>query len=753
MSEGKVFDLQALVALQAAYQTETSAPAPASSSLEQPSSQILSDVLTAASSGDLYKLTAYGAKYDLDVGDYDRRTALHLAASEGHTVLVAYLISRKVNVNCEDRWGNTPLREALRSNHLDCVKILKQAGATMGATSDMDAEIFRAASTNDVKGLQALVDAGGNVNCKDYDGRTPLHVAVSDGHKEVVMFLLSRNADPNALDRWENTPLSDAMRVGIRVGKDEITELLLSNGAKPHERENEQLSPHFPVLYGIMQVICIILFGIFVQYGPGAASVTPGSAEYPGDTAEEQAKSAQVLVDDFGKRYPLFQDIHVMIFVGFGYLMTFLRKYGYTAVGFTLLIGAFVMQWHIINEEFWHAVFKNKWHYIQINIGDFIRADFSAAAVLITFGALIGKTSPTQMLCIAIFEVIFYNINENIALHIGVSDVGGSYVIHMFGAYFGLACSKVLSPASASGRSDNAPVYHSDLFAMIGTVYLWMYWPSFNAGPQTGVPVQRAVVNTLLSMSGSCGAGFLFSKVLRVDKKFNMVDIQNATLAGGVAIGAVADMLVYPVGAILIGAAGGIISVVGYNKITPYLEGKLGLHDTCGIHNLHGMPSLISAISACIIAAAAQEVAYGADLSGVYVKRPSRSATEQAQMQTAFLFITLGISMLGGAFTGFIAKQQWFDPMFDGHLFLDMESWEVPHLETPYYFDQRGEVGRKAIQNDEKQGGADNRTVDARTGQKSEHAVHGDAFAQIVDRLDVIMSEISIGRLQKAKTK
>jgi hypothetical protein len=211
-------------------------------------------------------------------------------------------------------------------------------------------------------------------------------------------------------------------------------------------------------------------------------------------------------------------------------------------------------------------------------------------------------------------------------------------------------------------------------------------------------------------------------------------------------------MLVYPVGAILIGAAGGFISVVGYNKITPFLEGRFGLHDTCGIHNLHGMPSLISAISACIIAAAAKESAYGADLAGVYIKRPDRSAVDQSHAQVAFLFITLGISMFGGAFTGFIAKQTWFDPMFDGHLFLDMESWEVPHLETPYYFDQRGEVGRKAIHDEDKQAHATHKPV-AAAGQKSEHVFHGDAFSQIVDRLDVIMSEITLGRLEKAKSK
>jgi len=49
---------------------------------------------------------------------------------------------------------------------------------------------------------------------------------------------------------------------------------------------------------------------------------------------------------------------------------------------------------------------------------------------------------------------------------------------------------------------------------------------------------------------------------------------------------------------------------------------------------------------------------------------------------------------VSGIIVGWVATYSFFDPMHDGHLFLDEESWEVPHLETPYYFDRRGEVGR-----------------------------------------------------------
>jgi ammonium transporter Rh len=44
----------------------------------------------------------------------------------------------------------------------------------------------------------------------------------------------------------------------------------------------------------------------------------------------------------------VFQDVHVMIFVGFGFLMTFLKKYGYGAVGYNFFISSLAIQWYII---------------------------------------------------------------------------------------------------------------------------------------------------------------------------------------------------------------------------------------------------------------------------------------------------------------------------------------------------------------------------------------------------------------------
>jgi ammonium transporter Rh len=52
----------------------------------------------------------------------------------------------------------------------------------------------------------------------------------------------------------------------------------------------------------------------------------------------------------------VFMDIHSMMFIGFGFLMTFLKRYGYSAVGFNFLIAAYVLEWSILVRGWFHSV-------------------------------------------------------------------------------------------------------------------------------------------------------------------------------------------------------------------------------------------------------------------------------------------------------------------------------------------------------------------------------------------------------------
>lgn len=142
-------------------------------------------------------------------------------------------------------------------------------------------------------------------------------------------------------------------------------------------------------------------------------------------------------------------------------------------------------------------------------------------------------------------------------------DVGGSTAIHTFGAYFGLAVSFVLSkkckPSSAAQTS-----YGNIIFSLIGTLFLWMYWPSFNAGffPENGFQRSLIIGNTIISLTGSCLSTLVATSLFR--KKFNMEDILNATLAGGVIIGAPAGVVANLGVSLTIGIIGGLVSSIGY---------------------------------------------------------------------------------------------------------------------------------------------------------------------------------------------
>lgn len=84
-------------------------------------------LIWAASAGDIdeiQRLEAMGA--DLNASDYDGRTAIHLAASEGQLEVVKYFMNKNVNLSPKDRWGGTPLKDAKKGKHTKVVELLEK---------------------------------------------------------------------------------------------------------------------------------------------------------------------------------------------------------------------------------------------------------------------------------------------------------------------------------------------------------------------------------------------------------------------------------------------------------------------------------------------------------------------------------------------------------------------------------------------------------------------------------------------------
>lgn len=134
----------------------------------------------------------------------------------------------------------------------------------------------------------------------------------------------------------------------------------------------------------------IAIFGVWFTY----ATVTEGDIE-------------------IHRQYNYFRDVNIMIFFGFGFLMTFLRKYAYSAIGYTFLVSALVIQWSIILQAFAQTIATSpiKFSTVPIDMNFLTNGLFCAAAVMISYGAILGKVTPLQMVFIALIEPMFYWLN------------------------------------------------------------------------------------------------------------------------------------------------------------------------------------------------------------------------------------------------------------------------------------------------------------------------------------------------------
>jgi ammonium transporter Rh len=201
----------------------------------------------------------------------------------------------------------------------------------------------------------------------------------------------------------------------------------------------------------------------------------------------------------------------------------------------------------------------------------FTTASYAVAGTLIGYGAVLGRVGPKDLMLMAMVKITGYTLSEQIIYKmVGAIDVGGSMTIHTFGATYGLVVSLFLSSA-VKPESKPKVTYNANIFALIGTLFLWMYWPSFNFGyfANTDFNKTQIISNTILSLTGSCLSSFMTSSF--ISSKFTMEHILNATLAGGVIIGAASSLLYHPGGALAIGFGAGIISTLGFMYLSPYL--------------------------------------------------------------------------------------------------------------------------------------------------------------------------------------
>ncbi|WP_084145895.1 ammonium transporter family protein [Anaerovorax odorimutans] len=322
--------------------------------------------------------------------------------------------------------------------------------------------------------------------------------------------------------------------------------------------------------------------------------------------------------------------ILAMLLLGFGFLMVFIRNYGFSAITGTYMLVAAALPVYlglksmgILSEE----VIKAD------SVEAFIFAELAAAAGLIAMGAILGRIRVYQYAILGALIVPFYMLNEWLVLDGGLGitegfvDAGGSIVIHAFGAYFGMGLILVLNTKNKNVKIESDAT--SDRFSMIGSMILWIFWPSFCSALVPEAQFGQTVVNVILALCGATLCTYITGSILR--KKIAIADIANATLAGGVAIGATCN-LVSPIGAFIVGLIAGALCVIGYVCIQPRLQRIFKTIDTCGVHNLHGMPGLFGGLFAIAVVPSA------------------------AKAQIIGIIFTIVLALVAGAISGVILK-------------------------------------------------------------------------------------------------
>jgi ammonium transporter Rh len=298
------------------------------------------------------------------------------------------------------------------------------------------------------------------------------------------------------------------------------------------------------------------------------------------------------------QRYNKAIHIMVMLLIGFGFLMVFVRKYGRSALTATFLLVSTSLPLYMLIKNFMPE-------HTNSEIDSLIYAEFGAASLLIAAGAILGRLKMQQYILLGLLFIPFYIINEWIVLQGGlglipsgaVADTGGSIIIHAFGAIFGLGVALTMTTKEDFEKPVEADSV-SDRYSMIGSMALWIFWPSFCAALVSPERMPLTVINVILALSGSTLATYFTSVSIR--KKIAIADIANAALAGGVAIGSTCDTAT-PVVAMIIAVLAGVLSTVGFAVIQSKQQRLMKIIDTCGVTNLHGLPGLMGGLAALFV--------------------------------------------------------------------------------------------------------------------------------------------------------
>jgi len=258
-------------------------------------------------------------------------------------------------------------------------------------------------------------------------------------------------------------------------------------------------------------------------------------------------------------------------------------------------------------------------------------------------------------------------------------------LVHSYGSFFALTLS-FITAKKIMPHSTPTENYQSSVLALMGTLVLWVGWPSFNYSLYATLPFERTLIitNTLYALAGSCISTLLISALFK--RGFTLLMLHRATWAGGVVIGACSPIIYAPALSFVLGLAGGMLSALSLRYLQGRFEVSWGMLDTCGILSSSALPSILGGLSSSMILVGYfysgfnQQILALSSPSGIF-SDPDH-LNKQGGYQAGALFLSIGLGIFGGLLSGLVLSlyykedprnfysDEWF---FDSSLFEEAE--------------------------------------------------------------------------------
>ncbi|RCK74497.1 MAG: hypothetical protein IGBAC_1445 [Ignavibacteriae bacterium] len=185
--------------------------------------------------------------YDIKVNKVNRDgfTPLHYAAELGDIQFVIKLLEKRADINVYNKDGNSPLLIAIYNKHFDIVNYLIEKNANTDSRNKIGiTPLYLAVEYNNLDLVKNLLSKKVRTNIELLDSKmTPLHIAVENGYIDIIKLLIENGANVDVKNSEGDTPLHIALSNNFLIQQNEIIKLLIKHSSKINTENNRGYTP------------------------------------------------------------------------------------------------------------------------------------------------------------------------------------------------------------------------------------------------------------------------------------------------------------------------------------------------------------------------------------------------------------------------------------------------------------------------------------------------------------------------------